>query len=402
MRIFAWITPFLAAASLLAGDDTVEVYKGQLISKEAVWRFGLPVCRALVDYATLANEGTLNTTGIREFTEDRTWMFDKHPSFEARKTADAIRTGKEGRIPDPARAEVIERHYDLVGKWPQHVVDALRLRCDAMGFDAIMSDIQNPKTFDDQVELLAYAFLRGPDAKVTEFETNTPLQALRDTIGKNQRYWFFGPTVEELAAPRALEWQRERAALVVDPVDAKARPCEAFVRSKQGLTLDAYRCGGILLNGKHGFPRDPSLAANYFRFAAGRGMPPAQHNLATCFRDGVGVPRDAKAAFFWYLEAARRGFSQSSFNVGLAYLEGAGVAKDKISGLAWILIWKDSGLPPPDAALGARVEQLLSGLSPDERDEVERRKAQLIADSLAYCRGEARAVPNPTYIIFPR
>lgn len=401
MRFFAWIASLLIAAPLVAGVDTVEVYKGQVISREAIWRFGLPVCRELVDHAALTNEGTLNTTGIRDFTEDRTWLLAKHPSFEARKIADAIRTGKEGRIPNPAQADAIESHYDLVARWPRDLVDAIRLRCDQMGLDAIMSDMQNPEDFSNQVELLAYAFLRGPGGKSAVHEDNKPLDALRDTIGKNRRYWFFGPTVEELAAPMALEWQRQRSALLMDPVE-EVRASKAFVLSKQGFTLEAYRCGDILLSGKHGFPRNPNLAANYFRFAAGRGMPAAQHNLATCYRDGVGVPRDAKAAFFWYHEAARRGFSQSSFNVGLAYLEGAGVAKDKTSGLAWVLIWKDSGLPPPDAEIGARVDQMLTGLSLDQRSEVERKKAQLISDSLAYCRGVARSVPFPTYILSPR
>ena len=56
--------------------------------------------------------------------------------------------------------------------------------------------------------------------------------------------------------------------------------------------------------------------------AAKSGHPPAMHNLAVHYRDGLGVPRDLSLAYAWALAAAHKQYPPAQLLVGLALQEG--------------------------------------------------------------------------------
>jgi len=54
---------------------------------------------------------------------------------------------------------------------------------------------------------------------------------------------------------------------------------------------------------------------NWYRKAADQGNAAAQSNLATSYRDGVGVTKDEQEAVNWYRKAAELGLKQAKSSV---------------------------------------------------------------------------------------
>ena len=65
---------------------------------------------------------------------------------------------------------------------------------------------------------------------------------------------------------------------------------------------------GVALKGGQSVfgPKNASLAAQFFLFAASRGHIGAVVNLASSFADGDGLPKSASKALHWYKYAASR------------------------------------------------------------------------------------------------
>lgn len=81
---------------------------------------------------------------------------------------------------------------------------------------------------------------------------------------------------------------------------------------------------------------DHSRAAFWFRQAARRGLPEAQHKLALAYARGEGVPRNMPRALRWWLRAARQGNADSQYNLGVIYTLGEdGIARDMRRAAHW-------------------------------------------------------------------
>jgi dienelactone hydrolase len=158
------------------------------------------------------------------------------------------------------------------------------------------------------------------------------------------------------------------------------------VRARSGWTGDAVGLARAYRNGD-GVARNDALAARLFRFAADRGHPRAQWELAEMMRLGIGMPRDAAGAvpllrasaaagegeamnilgFFardgiagprddagavaWFREAAALRNDYAYYNLGRMYWEGrGGLAKDRAEA---VRLWRKSAfLDNPLARLG--------------------------------------------------
>lgn len=65
-----------------------------------------------------------------------------------------------------------------------------------------------------------------------------------------------------------------------------------------------------------------TLAAYWYKKAAGHGIPEAQYNYASCLETGRGVKKNVADAFGWYKKSADRDFDPGSFRVAMFYMTG--------------------------------------------------------------------------------
>jgi len=80
---------------------------------------------------------------------------------------------------------------------------------------------------------------------------------------------------------------------------------------------------------------DHSLAAAWYRRAAGCGSVWGMYNVANLLATGRGVRADPAGAFAWYRRAAERGHAKSMNLVGRCYEEGLGVEADIAAAHDW-------------------------------------------------------------------
>ncbi len=93
-----------------------------------------------------------------------------------------------------------------------------------------------------------------------------------------------------------------------------------------------------------GLPRDPTVAAGWYRKAAEQGLAIAQHFLGLAYVNGEGVRIDDAEAARWFARAAAQGFAQSQYMLGLMLLDGRGVSKDVVHGYAYIVMAGQAGV----------------------------------------------------------
>lgn len=82
-------------------------------------------------------------------------------------------------------------------------------------------------------------------------------------------------------------------------------------------------------------PPDREAAALFYRRAAFRGLPEAQHALAFMYATGQGVTRDERQAVDWFRAAAKQGHTSAQHNLGVMYAEGRGVERDEQEAVRW-------------------------------------------------------------------
>jgi TPR repeat protein len=83
--------------------------------------------------------------------------------------------------------------------------------------------------------------------------------------------------------------------------------------------------------------RDKKMAALWFSRAANEGVAPAMHNLAWCYRDGIGVKKNKRMEAEWLLTAAYAGYAPSMFDYAcLATFGSVTVEQDLNKAMMWI------------------------------------------------------------------
>jgi hypothetical protein len=134
------------------------------------------------------------------------------------------------------------------------------------------------------------------------------------------------------------------AATVIDSVfdlGEKGDPEAAFVLG------EAYYFGLAV-------PADPSLAFEWYEWAAQKGNPMAMNSLGYMYLAGEGAPRDSTQAARMYQAAAQKGHAQAMKSLGYLYANGDGVPHNVGTAIEW---WKKSarlGLVEAQEELTAR------------------------------------------------
>ena len=116
-------------------------------------------------------------------------------------------------------------------------------------------------------------------------------------------------------------------------------------------------------------PKDPEMALYWYRQSAEQGYTDAQLALAILFANGQGVKVDLAQAHTWFHKAAEAGNSNAQFNLGTYMAHGIGTAKDLPSAAFWLSRAALQG----KAGAAANRDYVVNLLSPQERDELERR-----------------------------
>lgn len=155
------------------------------------------------------------------------------------------------------------------------------------------------------------------------------------------------------------------------PVDYGAAKSWTERAAKNGHHDAQYNLGTIYFLG-HGVEKDLDEAIRWFRLAAEAGDANSQAFLSSAYASGEGVPQWPEEAFAWAQKAAEKGDSGGQFNLGDYYESGFGVTRDELKSLFWFSLALEQGCPKADA----RVQKLLSALSPEQVTEVKRLTAK--------------------------
>lgn len=137
----------------------------------------------------------------------------------------------------------------------------------------------------------------------------------------------------------------------------------------QGHLLAQFRLGTMYETG-FGVARDPTAAAGWYAKAAAQGLADAQYNLARLYETGVGVAADKARALALYRQAAAHGLGRAQLNLGLLLRDNAANPETRIEAALWLSRAADADV----AGAAAARDDLLAGLSADDRAEFERRK----------------------------
>ena len=135
----------------------------------------------------------------------------------------------------------------------------------------------------------------------------------------------------------------------------------ALLRSSanKGQAAAQYRLGKLYEAGT-GVTRDLETALTLIEQAARSGNRIAMHDLANFYANGVGgVEQDLSLAAQWFKKAAERGVVDSQYNVGYLYEFGFGVKQNPVEAYVWYNIASAQG----DTEAGRRIATLDETLS---------------------------------------
>jgi hypothetical protein len=108
-----------------------------------------------------------------------------------------------------------------------------------------------------------------------------------------------------------------------------AEPC-----ARDGNPECQFIVGRILETGSAG-PKDPGMAADWYRKAAEAGLAKARFNLGALYYSGEGLPRDPRLAAEWFSKAAYQNHALAQFNLAHLYEKGEGVPRNLNEARRW-------------------------------------------------------------------
>jgi TPR repeat protein len=143
-------------------------------------------------------------------------------------------------------------------------------------------------------------------------------------------------------------------------VSALAEQASSGDAAAECMLGDSYDAG-------QGVPKDPTLAALWWRKAAEQGNADAQHNLGASYYNGQGVPQDCIQTAFWYRKAAEQGDTEAQDGLGYLYDNGKGVPRDYAQAAFWYRKAAEQGDAEAQYDLGTWYEEGLNqGVPQDE------------------------------------
>ena len=92
----------------------------------------------------------------------------------------------------------------------------------------------------------------------------------------------------------------------------------------------------FLTRHEKGGPTGVSVAAKWFRRAAGAGHAEARFKLGSMYAKGEGVSQDYTEAAKWYRKAAEQGNAKAQFMLGAMYNDGRGIPQNYLQAHMWL------------------------------------------------------------------
>ena len=182
----------------------------------------------------------------------------------------------------------------------------------------------------------------------------------------------------------------------------KKQAAQFFELSAGQGNVDAmYNLALMYVNGD-ALPQDYKKAAELMERAAKGGLAVAQYDLAALYKEGVGVEKSMRTSAFWLQKAAEAGMTNAELEFGIALFLGQGVEKNEKLGFEMFRRSAEKGNPvaqnrlarayanglgtKPDLVEAAkwhmlsrqsgvsdfRLDQMLAGLSQDERGKAQK------------------------------
>ena len=108
-------------------------------------------------------------------------------------------------------------------------------------------------------------------------------------------------------------------------------------------------------------PQDYHRAAFWFTRAADGGVANANYNMGVIYHQGLGVPVDMGKALDWYAKAAELGHPEAMYNLGISYIEGIGTKTDIEKGVAYFKRAAKAGVVQAAYNLGVLYESNFIG-----------------------------------------
>lgn len=108
-------------------------------------------------------------------------------------------------------------------------------------------------------------------------------------------------------------------------------------------------------------PQDYHRAAFWFTKAADNGVANANYNMGVIYHQGLGVPVDMAKALDWYARAAELGHPEAMYNLGIAYIEGIGTKTDIPKGVSYFKRAAKAGVVQAAYNLGVLYESNFIG-----------------------------------------
>ena len=158
----------------------------------------------------------------------------------------------------------------------------------------------------------------------------------------------------------------ESGVAAYDGGDYVAAYNELYPLAQQGNSAAAYVVSRMLSVGQ-GVPRNTDAALEWLRFAAEKGEPNAQTQLAMRYDLGIGLPQSDTDAFGWYGRAARQGGAVAQLHIGIMYSNGHGVAADLVLAHMWLNLGAATLPPGPIRNSAAKLRDAVTAqLTPDQ------------------------------------
>ncbi len=164
--------------------------------------------------------------------------------------------------------------------------------------------------------LLGCGEYKPPTSALDSLPTPKPYQYQKAWEGSEKAYEEFQEADKILKAGADLE-EFKKAYLLLSSA-GKAGNLQAICAI---ASLNRTGYGGF-------FKKNLQNAVKYFKIAAEKGYPPAQHDLGSRYAMGEGVEQDHKEAFKWYQASADQGLVLGWIKLAQAYERGEGVNVD--------------------------------------------------------------------------
>lgn len=140
-------------------------------------------------------------------------------------------------------------------------------------------------------------------------------------------------------------------------------------RAARGIPEAQHDMATIYASGKlvaQNYPR----SIYWFTKAAYGGVANAHYNLGVIYQQGLGVKPDMKKALSWYEKAAELGHPEAMYNLGIAYAEGIGITANIQKAVSYFKRAANAGVGQAAFNLGILYESNLLG-PPDAHEALE-------------------------------